>query len=167
MSQHAPPQKPTHYRRVSLGAVAAAAVSAALLLPLNSGAESSLQSGSRTAHPGASARVDFKIVIPPLLGLSIDAAGGREGRDITAAVQSNGQQVLLSATAAESAATPGSHGLLEREAIARHTLLSARRGATISSVRACELGASTAVAGSYGAVMVLDRRAIVCTVATP
>ena len=42
---------------------------AALALPLMASAESNVQSGAATAAPGATARVDFQVVIPKILYL--------------------------------------------------------------------------------------------------
>ena len=56
-------------------------------------------------------------------------------------------------------------GLLELEAVARYTLLNARRGRVISTASACALGSSTAFASEDGPLMLIDPRAVICTVA--
>ena len=85
---------------------------AALLLPLLAGAESQIDVGSaapRAARPlTATAHLNFKIVIPPVLSLDIPG-GVRGGSQARASIGSNGRSVALASTRA---ADTGRHDLV-------------------------------------------------------
>ena len=72
---------------------------AALALPLMASAESNVQTGAATAAPGATAHVDFQIVIPKILYLRV----GTGSSYTTGALTSNGaiDLVTFSPTAAQ------------------------------------------------------------------
>jgi hypothetical protein len=72
---------------------------AALALPLLASAESNVQTGAATAAPGATAHVDFQIVIPKILYLRV----GTGSSYTTGALTSNGaiDLVTFSPTAAQ------------------------------------------------------------------
>jgi hypothetical protein len=72
---------------------------ATLALPLMASAESNVQTGAATAAPGATAHVDFSIVIPKILYLRV----GTGSNYITGALTSNGaiDLITFSPTAAQ------------------------------------------------------------------
>jgi hypothetical protein len=76
--------------------------SAALLLPISTGAESHLQMGAPGAALKATAHVDFKIVIPPVLSLDVNERSVRVPGAQPVTVMSNSRNVTLAATAARS-----------------------------------------------------------------
>jgi hypothetical protein len=84
---------------------------AALALPLLASAESNVQTGAATAAPGATAHVDFSIVIPKILYLRV----GTGSSYTTGALTSNGaiDLITFSPTAAQvgsGTAIPGTGG---------------------------------------------------------
>ena len=83
-----------------LGAIVALAGDAA--------GEAQLASGGATAKLVAAAHVDFRIIIPPTLGLTI--SGARH-----AAVQSNGRSVSLMGSNGTAVLTAVAHGVIERD----------------------------------------------------
>ncbi len=89
--------------RGGLFALTAAAISAFGPTPLS--AESALVGEQTTARPGARARLDFRIVIPPLLEMRLGEAV--RGDSVAVFVGSNVRQVTLGATTSPmSADTP-------------------------------------------------------------
>src|SRR5882724_9866403 len=70
------------------------------LLPALVAAESGLHSGAGTAEVGARARLDFKIVIPNVLALSVLELRAPAAALGTVRITSNGRQVSLSAAPA-------------------------------------------------------------------
>jgi hypothetical protein len=168
--------------RALVGCLAAAA----LLSPWPVTAESSLVSGAGTAHVGATAHLDFKIVIPPVLALRIDGASLAAGAAPRVSVFSNTRHVLLTASAPSSpddrpaagrprsgaAAEPRPSGAAASAALdgAHSTvLLRTGRGAVITAETACRLGGARPVAtpGHPPRSPVVDLRPVVCTVAMP
>lgn len=81
--------------------------SAALLLPISTGAESHLQMGAPGATSKATAHVDLKIIIPPVLYLDVSEHGIRVPGAQPVAVMSNSRNVTLAATAPSSDAARG------------------------------------------------------------
>src|SRR5437660_11335677 len=57
----------------------------ALLLPLMASAESNVQTGTATAAPGATAHVDFSIVIPKILYLRVGTGSAYTSGTLTSA----------------------------------------------------------------------------------
>jgi hypothetical protein len=135
--------------------VAAAAI--LTLLCEHAAAESSLQSGDRTAHGGASAHLDFKIVIPPAIALSLDAATS------TPIVFTNTRHVSVIATQEQGMLSDTPHRV-ERSA---STIVTPRRHAVVSQQVRCQI--DTAPPGGDGR-RDRDRRrgtdSFVCTVAS-
>lgn len=132
------------------------------LLPVAVSAESSLAIGTRTASPGARAHVDFKIVIPSVLGLSLVEANEPGSRGATLKVVSNGRQVSMSAALTESAA-PG------YSARVTAAILRAPRRGVIEQSADCAVGAPRAVAAGArrSARTVVDLAPLLCTASTP
>lgn len=99
---------------------------AALLLPFMAVPESHVQTGTANTAASATAHVNFKIVIPPVLYLS--APGGSDGIEAakTVAVMSNSRNVTLSATVRTSGDARGNIILSApgRKLIAQNTLCS-------------------------------------------
>jgi hypothetical protein len=182
MTRHAATVSITHGQRAAVGAL----IAAALLIPWQVTAESSLQSGARTATAGATAHLDFRIIIPPMLALSIDSAGVPVGAAPRVNVLSNTRHVLLTASSpvvsgdrfasdqggSDVALEPRPSGPAAPGAVdgPRHTvLLTAGRGAVIAAQTACRLGGPRPVAalGRHAGPPILDLRPVVCTVAMP
>jgi len=144
-------------------AVAIALVTLGLALPATSPAESNLVSGGRTLKGGASAHLDFRIIIPPVLGLSV------VDRDLSAEnveIFSNGRHVTVDAappTATTAAASPA--GTVP--ATGRRFVLRASRGRVILETTACQVAAPRALAHRAAGFEVIDTRPVVCTVAMP
>lgn len=159
-----------HGRRALVCAVAAAAIT----VPWNVTAESSLSSGARTATTGATAHLDFRIVIPPVLALSVD--GGANGTP-RVSVLANTRHVLLSANPAAVLAAGQGPGAASASrppeaaaAGARHTMfVTSRRSGVIIAETGCRLDAPRPVAmpGRRPAAPIIDLRPVVCTVAMP
>jgi hypothetical protein len=152
-------------RQTAPALLAATAVTVgALLCPTLAPAESSLQSGSRTASTGASAHLDFRIVIPPVLGLTVNDSAELSGEAANVAIFSNTQHVMLSATHAA-----GSETVEARPAENRYQLLRAERGRVIRENTACRVADPKVLSPhSHGTgVQVLDTRPVLCTVAMP
>jgi hypothetical protein len=163
-----------------------ALVGATLLVPWQVTAESSLQSGPRTASVGATAHLDFKIVIPPVLALSIDSASVPAGAAPRASIFSNSPHVLFAASvpvtadersvldrpAANGAAPSARSGPAAERSVAdgaRTVLLTAPRHFVINAQTGCRLAAPRLVASRDRplAVPIVDQRPVVCTVAMP
>jgi hypothetical protein len=167
-------------------AVAFALVGAALLVPWQVTAESSLQTGARTASVGATAHLDFRIVIPPVLALSIDNASVPAGAAPRVSIFSNSRHVLFAASvpataderlvavrpAANGAAALPRSGPAAEPSVAdgaRTLLLTAPRHVVINAQTGCRLAGPRLVASPDRplAVPIVDQRPVVCTVAMP
>ncbi len=153
------------WSRHALPLLAGIVAATALLVPWPLSAESSLQTGARTASVGASAHLDFRIIIPPVLALSVEPSGALPGAAPRVSILSNTRHVLLTASAPESAGErPES---LPR---ARGTMfLGARRGSVIAAESACRRDAPRVIArgASHSGAPIVDLQAVVCTVAMP
>ncbi len=159
-------------------ALACALAAAAITVPWNVTAESSLSSGARTAATGATARLDFRIVIPPVLALSVDGVANGTPR---VSVLANTRHVLLSAnpsavadaTVLAAGRGPGAAAPHPPEPAAdgaRHTMfVTSRRSGVIIAETGCRLDAPRPVAtpGRRQAAPIIDLRPVVCTVAMP
>jgi hypothetical protein len=120
-----------------------------LLLPLWAAAESHIQAGPGTGKTSATARVDFRIVIPKVLSLGV-AGGDTQGLGVQrVAIFSNSRNVTL---AASSASMPAARN---------NVILSAAARKAISREAACRLPADAprGVASKTSGM--------VCTVAMP
>jgi len=166
-------------------AVAGAVIGATLLVPWQVTAESSLASGARTANVGATAHLDFRVIIPPVLALSIDGAGAAARGAPRVSIFSNTRQVLFTASAspvADGRVGPGRPGAgaapgpraqaaagASADAQPRTVLLSAARHAVIRAESSCQPGGPRVVAtpGSLPRTPVIDLRPVICTVAMP
>jgi hypothetical protein len=140
-------------------------VCAAVLQPWPAPADSNLQSGARTAKGGASAHLDFRIIIPPVLGLSV------VDRDLSpenVEIFSNGRHVTVNAetpaAAAGDATQPMRASSTDTE---RRFVLRAVRGRVILETTACQLAAPRVLPHAVNAVPVVDTRPVLCTVAMP
>ena len=123
---------------------------AAMLLPFAAAPESQdrTQAHSRAV---ATARVDFKIVIPKVLSLEVLAGIGPGITGQTVAIGSNGRTVALAAT-------------LNGAAVPRNDLiLRAAAGRNIAQETACAIGARNPASTAIGRA---DAR-MICTVSTP
>jgi hypothetical protein len=161
-----------HGRRALVSAIAAAA----LILPWNVTAESTLSSGARTASTGATAHLDFRIVIPPVLALSVEGVG-----EPRVSVLSNTRHVLLTASppvladelaraAGASAATGPTPRASDAATGTHHTMwVTSRRSGVIVAETACRLDAprTVAIPGRRQGAAIVDLRPVVCTVAMP
>jgi hypothetical protein len=120
-----------------------------LLLPLWAAAESHVQAGVVSGKSSATARVDFKIVVPKVLALGV-AGGDSHGWGVQrVAIFSNSRNVTL---AASSAALPAARN---------NVILTAAARKTIAREAACRLPADA----SRGAAS--KTSGMVCTVAMP
>jgi hypothetical protein len=81
-----------------LRARASLASCAAVLLPLFAAADSQLQARTGSGASSATAHVTFKILIPTVLSLNMPNEANSPGKELTAAVFSNGHNVSLAAT---------------------------------------------------------------------
>jgi hypothetical protein len=107
---------------------------AALLLPFMAVPESHVQTGTANTAASATAHVNFKIIIPPVLYLGVAGGNDRiEGAD-TVAVMSNSRNVTLSATVRTSGDARG------------NLILSAPGRKLIAQDTRCALGNSHAAA---------------------
>jgi hypothetical protein len=144
--------------------IAGLAATVALLAPWPLSAESSLVSGAKTSSAGASAHLDFKIIIPPVLALSVEPAGSALGAPPRVSILSNTRHVLLTASAPESpdghaVSAAGAHGTL---------FLGARRGSMIVTESACRRDPPRVVAlGTRRSAPIVDLQPVVCTVTMP
>ena len=116
--------------KFTAGALPVSAWTAALLLvmPLRSSADSALQASNGKAALSAVAHVNFKIVIPKVLLLQVEAASGRAAGSATVAVLGNSHSVTM---------IPG-HGSVT---------LSASSGRAIDQATTCAWSANAAAAG--------------------
>jgi hypothetical protein len=181
MTRHARTVSITNAKPMVAGALAAAA----LLLPWPAAPESTLQSGARTATVGATAHLDFRIVIPPVLALAVGPVSGPAGVAPRVAVASNTRQVLMTATAGEDLpassrpaatgepeprpANPTASAAVARGEAHHAVLLTAGRGAVITAETTCQPAAPRVVPTprKTQGPAILDRRPVVCTVAMP
>ena len=142
------------------------------LLPAFVAAESSLRSGARTASAGAIARVDFKIVIPAVLALTVVDAGEAGAHGATVRITSNGRQVSMSAGAAAEAASPANAAPASADTYSGRVSVAAlrapRRG-VIEQYADCAVGHPRTVSAARGhaASAVVDLAPLLCTVSTP
>ncbi len=83
--------------------------SAALLLPISTGAESHLQMGAPGTALKATAHLDFKIIIPPVLYLDVSDHGARVPGAQPVTVMSNSRNVTLAATASSADTARGNN----------------------------------------------------------
>jgi hypothetical protein len=117
---------------------------AALLVPLTAATDSGLQTDARTGPMRATAHVNFKIIIPTVLGLELRQGIAGEPGAQTVSVVSNGRNVTLNAAVR----TQGS-GVLSRG----NVIISAAARRGIAEDAQCTAGAGG--------------RAVVCTVSMP
>ncbi len=145
--------------------LAGAALCLGLALPWPSPAESNLQSDARTAKGGASAHLDFRIIIPPVLGLSV------VDRDLSpenVEIFSNGRHVTVNAETPAAAAGDATRTLRASSPDSeRRFVLRAVRGRVILETTACQLAAPRVLPHAVNAVPVIDTRPVLCTVAMP
>ena len=146
--------------------LAIAIACAALLLPGQTPAESSLKSGGRTATTGASARLDFRIVIPPVLGLTVV---NRSASEDNVEIFSNSRHVMLNATLPGEATSAAIAGAGRASDASRHLLFRAPRSGILLANCACHLAEPRVVSQRIHAaeVPILDTRPVLCTVAMP
>lgn len=135
---------------------------AALLLSLMAAADSQLQTGAATASAGASAHLNFRIIIPKTLSLRVQDASEPGGHSETVSVHSNGHSVALNATVRTHDDEGSEHG---------HLILSAAARKVIDQELPCgrgdaQLAAALAAAATRGPIDG-DHAAIVCTVSMP
>jgi hypothetical protein len=71
---------------------------AALLLPPTAAPDSHLQAQAGSAASSATAHVNFKIIVPPVLYMHVASANERAADPRTVAVMSNNRNVTLTAT---------------------------------------------------------------------
>ncbi len=121
---------------------------ASLLLPLTAASESHVQTAAPTARAGASAAVNFRIVIPKVLSMQVNDGAGLSLDARTVTIMSSGHTVSLSAT--ERTANPGSPAR-------GNVILSSAARKGIAQVAQCGVD-RTLSAGN---------RMTVCTVSTP
>jgi hypothetical protein len=130
--------------------------SAALLLPISTGAESHLQMRAPGAALKATAHVDFKIVIPPVLSLDVSERSVRVPGAQPVAVMSNSRNVTLAATASSSDAARG------------NIILSAAARKVIAQDAFCTLGpVHVAHAPPARDRAASDPRPVICTASMP
>ena len=143
------------------------------LLPAFVAAESGLQRRARTASVGAIARVDFKIVIPNVLALTVLAAGEPDTHCATVRVASNGRQVCRSvgvaaptASPANAVAAPRADTFSGRVGVA--ALRAPRRG-VLEQYAECAIGHPRAVGPPprRAASAVVELAPILCTASMP
>ena len=145
--------------------------SAALLLPISTGAESHLQMGAPGAALKATAHVDFKIIIPPVLYLDVSDHGIRVPGAQPVAVMSNSRNLTLNATVRTS----------DSDVHARGLVLGVSAGKTIAQDALCMLGDAAhaavtpviPISPAVPAIPVTTRpakagdRQVICTVSMP
>jgi hypothetical protein len=131
-----------------LRARATLASCAAVLLPLFAAADSQLQVRSGSGASSATAHVTFKIVIPTVLSLDMPSDAERERGELSAAVFSNGHNVVLAA-AMRSSEEPRGTLLLNsaaRKALAQNAACTPGSSRSTAPVNA-RLGAESFSAG--------------------
>jgi hypothetical protein len=131
--------------------------SAAILLPFLAAADSQLQTGSARTSMRATAHVNFKIVIPPVLSLDMPAGspGMRDAQ--TVSIYSNKHNVTLAATLGPSGEARGT------------VVLSSAAGKVIAQKVACTPVATRSALPLPGAPRAGQRAAdgVVCTACMP
>lgn len=129
----------------------------ALLATGGAVAESSLQSGVRTKSTGASAHLDFRIVIPPVLALRLEPDAIAAGDAPRVSIESNTRHALLTASSPTGAALAGT------------LLVRAGRGVVLHEEAGCRLVAPRPVPAALVArgAAIVDQRPVICTVALP
>ena len=142
-------------------------------LPALAAAESGLQSGARTASVSAIARVDFKIVIPSVLALTVVDVAEPGARGATLRVTSNGRQVSMSS----GPATPTPSPTLTVAAASADTfsgrvgaaVLRAPRRGVIEQYAECAVGHPREVGAARrpGGSAVVELAPLLCTASTP
>ena len=90
--------KSSHNRGLSTARIAFIVVGAAALLPPTAAPDSHLQAQAGSAASSATAHVNFKIVIPPVLYLHVASANEGAADPRTVAIMSNNHNVTLTAT---------------------------------------------------------------------
>jgi len=121
---------------------------AALLLPLRAATDSRVQAGAPGTSLSSTAQVNFKIIIPTVLYLHLDSGSDRAAGMETVAIVSNGHNVTLNATTADSHVR--SRG---------NVILSAAARRSIAQKAQCRLGLSQAAQAAA--------RRMICTVSMP
>ncbi len=124
---------------------------AIVVLAGDAAGEAQLATGGPTSKLAATAHVDFRIIIPPTLGLTT-------GTTDRAAVQSNGRSVTLTGSRAAPGARPAPGGSL---------VLTAAAHGVIDRETACGLAPLRAPRQLVAGITDLSRNVMVCTVATP
>ena len=114
---------------------------AIVVLAGDAAGEAQLATGAAGAKLVATAHVDFRIIIPPTLGLTVGTAS-------IAAVQSNGRSVTLTGRGGTAVLTAAAHGVISRDT-------------------PCGLAPVRVAPGSAAHVTDLSRNLMVCTAATP
>jgi hypothetical protein len=145
-----------------LALLTARSVAAILLLPSMVSAESHVQAVALNDAPTATARVNFKIIIPKVLYVHFGAGNDRVIGAETVAIMSNSRSVTLNATMR----TPGSPAQ-------GNVILSSARRNLIAQDAACTLAPSRASAAPAPAPAESRRaasfagRQVFCTVSMP
>jgi hypothetical protein len=124
---------------------------AALLLPMTAATESHIQTGVPNAALGTTARLNFRIIIPPVL--SVRTTGAE-----TVGILSNSRNVTLSATVRSPATTAKQP--TSADVVRSNVILSAVARKVIAEDVACT------VAGLHSATA-LDAGQLVCTASMP
>jgi hypothetical protein len=130
---------------------------AAVLATGGAVAESSLTSGAHTKSAGASAHLDFRIVIPPVLALRLEPESIAADGAARVAIESNTRQALLTASSPAGAGLTGT--LLVRPG----------RGVVLREEAGCRLATPRPVTGARAGrgPAIVDQRPVICTVALP
>jgi hypothetical protein len=162
---------------------------AALLLPLMAGAGSILQTQARSGQFVATAQVDFKVIIPAVVSLSIGSGDDPRAASGTVSIMSSSRTVTLRATtirtsddegsdtppqtSTNSAAIPTPGSAVQRPASSDdahgNVILNAARGKIIAQDERCMPGdthAATAPADPNRTVN-MNTTAVICTVSMP
>lgn len=138
--------------------------SAALLLPISTGAESHLQMGAPGAGLKATAHLDFKIIIPPVLYLDVSDRGVRVPGAQPVAVMSNSRNVTLAATASSADTARGNNILsaAARKVIAQDAFC------TLGPTHVTQAAPRAAAAASAGIrARAASAQPVICTASMP
>ncbi len=142
-----------------------------LLLPAMVGAESSLKSGAGTTAVSASARLDFRIIIPTVLALTVVDAGDVAAAGATVRVTSNGRQVSMGAGVATTADRPANPLPAAERYSGRVSaaVLRAPRHGVIEQYADCSIGRPRTIraAPRQGGSPVIELAPLLCTASTP
>jgi hypothetical protein len=128
----------------------------ALLLPVAAIADSHVEQGARGAPVSVAAHVNFKIIIPPVLALTLDRRvdAGPDAQSV--AINSNGHSVSLTATAPES------------DAMHRVIIVNSAAGKSITQETVCALRADRLPATRRGGGAAIGESSrTICTVSMP